>query len=176
CEELCLTLRQYTNIRHAAAKTELSLVAQLTTTLEKRPNIFIIVIDSLRPDYLGAYNPEVRFTPNLDSFARESVVMRHAYTQYAGTTLSEPAIWSGALLLHSHYMQPFAKVNSLEKLLLTDRYRMIVSYDSVLRQTVADTKDLVKLDADAPWNELEFSNTLEQFKAVVEDRADERPI
>ncbi|HEV3139795.1 MAG TPA: hypothetical protein VGY57_04740, partial [Vicinamibacterales bacterium] len=53
------------------------------------PHLFIIVIDSLRPDYVSAYNPRVAFTPAIGDFARDSIVMRRAYTAYSGTALSE---------------------------------------------------------------------------------------
>ncbi len=115
CGDLCRILRQYTNIRDAEAKTDVSLVDDLVATTTQRPNIFILVIDSMRPDYVGAYNPKVDFTPNLDALARESIALRNVFTQYAGTTLSEPAIWSGTMLLHAHYMQPFSRVNGSGK-------------------------------------------------------------
>jgi sulfatase-like protein len=171
CGELCQTLRQYTNIRHAEAKFNVDLVDQLARTTEKRPDIFIIVVDSLRPDFLGAYNARVDFTPNLDAFARDSFVIKNAYTQYAGTTLSEPALWTGTLLLHSHYLRPFDRVNNLEKLLKADQYRMVVSYDSVLRQTLSDSSDLVKLDTAKAWNEYEISSTLQQLESFLDNPA-----
>lgn len=177
CGEQCLVLRQYANIPHPVVNVELKLVDPLTQAREMRPNIFIVVIDSLRRDYVGAYNPHVDFTPNLDAFARDSVVIPNAYTQYAGTSLSEPAIWAGALLLHSHHLDYFPKVNSLEKLLNVDGYRMIVSYDEVLRQMLSDNKDLVKLDGDKRWNELEIGSTIRQLKGVLENGgSNERPI
>jgi len=37
------------------------------------PDIFIIVIDSLRRDYVGVYNPAADFTPNLDALAHDSL-------------------------------------------------------------------------------------------------------
>src|SRR5258707_172752 len=98
------------------ARAAVQLGAALQPARGPLPDIFIIVIDSLRPDYLGAYNPQADFTPRLDAFARDSVVMRNAYTQYAGTSLSEPALWAGALLLHAHYLRPFENVNSLRTL------------------------------------------------------------
>ena len=113
CGDFCRILRQYTNIRDTHIRAGVNLVEELTRAQGKRPNIFIFVIDSMRPDYLGAYNPEhVDYTPNLDALARDSVVFKNVYTHYAGTALSEPAIWSGALLLHTHFPEPFAKVNS----------------------------------------------------------------
>jgi glucan phosphoethanolaminetransferase (alkaline phosphatase superfamily) len=173
CGDLCRILRQYTNIREADARTDVMLVDPLTPTAGARPNVFILVIDSMRPDYLGAYNSKVDFTPNLDAFARDGVALRNVFTQYAGTTLSEPAIWSGAMLLHAHYMQPFSRVNSLEKLAKTDGYRMVVSYDTVLSQILSPSDDLIKLDGDKPlWNRFEACSTLQQLANTLDARAD----
>jgi hypothetical protein len=177
CGDLCRILREHTNIRNAEAIRDLDLVEGLAPTAGERPNIFIFVIDSLRPDYLGAYNPHVDFTPNLDALAQDSVVLRNTYTQYAGTTLSEPAIWSGALLLHAHYLHPFSKVNSLEKLANADGYQMIVSYDTVLPNLLSPNDDLVKLDTDKLWNEYEVCSTIEQTEHVLDTRRDKsRPV
>jgi len=171
CEAACKTLRQYSNIRKATIQNDLKLVNNLLPTSGPKPNIFIIVVDSLRPDYLGAYNPRVDFTPNLNSFARDSVVMRRAYTDYAGTSLSEPSIWSGSLLLHSHYAQPFEKVNSLEKLARTDGYQIVLSYDVILRQIIPPSEDIVKLDTDKKtWGAIEVSSTIEQLEKILDQR------
>jgi Sulfatase len=173
CGDLCRILRQYTNIRDAEAKADVSLVDELAPAKTHRPNIFILVIDSMRPDYLGAYNPKVDFTPNLDAFARESIPLRNVFTQYAGTTLSEPAIWSGAMLLHAHYMQPFSRVNGLEKLANADGYQMVVSYDTVLSQILSPSDNLIKLDGDKPlWNRFEACSTLGQLAKTLDARTD----
>ena len=178
CGDLCRILRQYTNIRDAEAKADVNLVDDLVPTKTQRPNIFILVIDSMRPDYLGAYNPKVDFTPNLDGFARESIALKNVFTQYAGTTLSEPAIWSGAMLLHAHYMQPFSRVNGLEKLAKTDGYQMVVSYDTVLSQILSPSDNLTKLDTDKPlWNRFEACSTLGQLASTLDARTDpSRPV
>ncbi len=169
CGDLCRILRENTNIRDAQANANLQLVDQLTSSRGERPNIFIFVIDSLRPDYLGAYNPKVDFTPNLDAFARDSIPVHNVYTQYAGTSLSEPAIWAGTLLLHAHYLQPFARINSLEKLARADGYRMVVSYDEILRQLLSPEDDLVKLDTDKKlWNQLDVCSTIRQAEPLFE--------
>lgn len=169
CGDLCRILREYTNIRDAEAKIDLRLVDPLVPTTANRPNIFIFVIDSMRPDYLGTYNPQADFTPNIDAFARDHIVVHNVYTQYAGTSLSEPAIWAGAALLHAHYMQPFAKVNSLEKLARVDGYQMVVSYDEVLGQILSPSDGLVKLDTDKKlWNQLELCSTIRQAKTLFD--------
>jgi len=178
CSEFCRILREYTNIRDARANRSVSLVDSLVRTGSKRPNIFIFTIDSLRPDYLGAYNPKADFTPHLDEFARESVVVHNAFTQYAGTTLSEPAIWSGTMLLHAHYLQPFSNINSLEKLAHADDYQLVVSYDTVLSQILSPSPDLIKLDSDKPlWNHFEACSTTEQLETVLDARTSlSRPV
>lgn len=178
CGELCRILREYTEIRGAQARVDLRLVDQLIPTRSERPNLFLFVIDSVRPDYLGAYNPKAKFTPNLDALARDSVVVRNVYTPYAGTSLSEPAIWAGALQLHAHFMQPFERVNSLEKLLKTDGYQMMVSYDEILSQILSPSDDLIKLDTDKKlWNQLEFCSTVQEAENALDHRTDPaRPI
>jgi len=178
CADLCRIMREYTNIRDAHATADVNLVDSLVPAHVNLPNIFLLVIDSLRPDYLGAYNSKVDFTPQLDKFARESITVHNVYTQYAGTTLSEPAIWSGTQLLHAHYIQPFSRVNNLEKLARADGYKMVVSYDTVLSQILSPDDDVVKLDSDKPlWNRFEVCSTLRQTASVLDARADKsRPV
>jgi hypothetical protein len=169
CGDLCRILREYTNIRDTQARVDVELVDKLTPATGARPNIFLFVIDSMRPDYLGAYNPRVDYTPNLDSFARDSVVFHHVYSQYAGTSLSEPAIWSGAMMLHAHYLQPFTRLNSLDRMLHADSYRMVVSMDEVLSAILPADDDIAKLDTDKKlWNEFELGSTLRQARAVLD--------
>ena len=176
CAELCLTLRQYTNIRQAQAKSDVQLVDDFRPSAGTHPNIFFIVVDSLRQDHVGAYNPRVDFTPNLDALAKDGFAL-NGFTQYAGTTLSEAAIWTGTLLLHAHYQQPFARLNNLEKLLLADNYQVLLSYDSVLRQLVTDRPELIKFDSEKPWNEVELSETMGKLKSFLDQRkADGRPV
>jgi len=167
CGDLCRILRENTNIRDAEVKDELRLVDELVASRSRHPNIFFFVVDSLRADYVGAYNSNVDFTPNLNALAHDSVVVHNVYTQYAGTSLSEPAIWAGAMLLHAHYQQPFAKVNGLAKLARADGYRMVVSYDEILRQVLLQ-EDVVKLDTDKKiWNQLEVCSTIRQLEPLL---------
>jgi Sulfatase len=169
CGDLCRILREYTNIRDTQARVDVQLVDKLTPATGARPNIFLFVIDSMRPDYLGIYNPRVDYTPNLDSFARDSIVFHHAYSQYAGTSLSEPAIWAGAMMLHAHYLQPFARLNSLDRMLHVDGYRMIVSMDEVLSAVLPADDGIAKLDTDKKlWNEFELGSTLRQARPVLD--------
>jgi sulfatase-like protein len=178
CGDLCRILRENTNVRDAEVFRDLQLVDRLAPAPGRDPNIFIFVIDSLRQDYVGAYNSKVDFTPNVDAFAADSTVIHNVYTQYAGTSLSEPAIWAGAMLLHAHYLQPFTRVNSLEKLATADGYQMVVSDDEILRQLLSPADNLVKLDTDKKlWNQLEVCSTIRQAEALLDGgRSGKQPI
>ena len=112
-----------------------------------RPNIFVIVIDSLRPDYLSAYNRDVTFTPSIGAFADDSIVMRQAFAPYTGTALSQPALWAGGLIPRRMYVQPFSAVNNLERLLELGQYRRYISVDEILSVILGDRSNVVRLDA-----------------------------
>jgi hypothetical protein len=62
----------------------------------REPNVIIIGIDSLRPDYLSYYNEQAPATPNADRFFAESIVFTNAYTPLARTYPSWVSILSGA--------------------------------------------------------------------------------
>ncbi len=172
CGDLCRILREYTNIRDTHIRGGVQLVSDLSQTRGQRPNIFIFVIDSMRADYLGAYNSRVDYTPNLDALARESIVFTKTYTHYAGTSLSEPAIWAGAQLLHTHFPEPFESVNSLRTLARTDDYELVASFDTVLKQLFAPTDALSKLDTDKQlWNQYEACSTVDQLENHLDSRA-----
>ena len=178
CGDLCRIMRQYANIRKPIVKNDVDLVSKFVPNSGPRPNIFIFVIDSVRSDYIGAYNPKVDFTPNIDKLAKDSIPIQNTYTQYAGTSLSEPAIWAGSMILHSHYQQPFHKIDGLEKLVEGDNYQMIVSWDVILRQILSPPSDIIKLDTDKPlWNNMEACSTVQQLETTLDHRKDtSRPV
>lgn len=62
-----------------------------------RPNIVLLVVDTLRADHLGSYGSTWNLTPNLDRFAEEGVTFRDALAQGPNT------INSSASLLTSVY-------------------------------------------------------------------------
>jgi hypothetical protein len=111
------------------------------------PDIFMLVVDSMRPDYLSAYNGAATFTPAIGAFAEDSIVMRRAFTPYAGTGLSEPAMWVGGLVPRLMYPKPFAPINNLDRLLHAGRYLRYVSIDEILDRTLEDRTGLVRLDS-----------------------------
>jgi arylsulfatase A-like enzyme len=180
CDALCQFALEQTNIPASAVVKlpNINLVQDLAPAGGKKPNIFIIVVDSLRQDYLSPYNPGVSFTPAIGAFARDSVVFRNAFTRYGGTTLSEPSIWSGMMQLHKHYVQPFSKVNGLEKLIKTDGYKPFVSVDTVLRVLLQPSQDMVKLDSNAEkWTNVDFCSTSKELvQRIDQGQSSGRPV
>ncbi|TDJ70682.1 MAG: hypothetical protein E2O39_09705 [Planctomycetota bacterium] len=69
------------------------------------PNIILIVVDTLRADYLGSYGFEGAISPNLDRLASESVVFEQCFAQAPWTKPST------ASLLTSLYPQVHGLTN-----------------------------------------------------------------
>jgi hypothetical protein len=157
---------------------EVKLVENLKRTTGDKPNIFIFVVDSLRPDYLSPYNSKVTFTPNVESFARESVVMQNAFTPYGGTVLAEPSIWTGTMQLHKQFVEPFYPMNALQKLVETEDYQPYITIDPVLKIIVKPSASIVELDKDKTnWQQLDLGGTLRELRAKMEAREDKtRPV
>jgi hypothetical protein len=132
-----------------------------------KPNIFLFVIDSLRRDYLSPYNPAVHFTPSIDEFAKDSVVFERAFTRYGGTGLAVPAIWAGGMLLHKQYVTPFDPMNALLKMLEADKYRRLMSMDSVAVQLIAPPPAEDELDRGVPVMKYRLCSTLEDLRGKL---------
>lgn len=168
-------LKHNTNLgRDAAARpADVRLVSDLQPTPGTKPNIFFFVIDSLRQDYVSPYNPAVDYTPQIERFAHDSVVLKNAYTRYGGTALSEPAIWVGAMQLHKQYVEPFYPMNNLQKLLETEGYESYISIDPILRMMLGKSSSITELDKDCKsWGDLDFIPTLEELEAKIDARPD----
>jgi arylsulfatase A-like enzyme len=58
------------------------------------PNVLLIVIDSLRTDFVGAYGGRAR-TPNIDALARDGLRFTHAYPEAMPTVPARNSILSG---------------------------------------------------------------------------------
>jgi hypothetical protein len=144
---------------------------------ERKPNIFVFVIDSLRRDYVSPYNPTVDFTPEIEAFAGESVVFNNAFTRYGGTGLSEPSIWMGGLMLHKQYITPFAPMNALQKLMDAEQYQQFVSKDTILQTVVGPSNAITELDAHIGTMNYEFCATLTELTGKLSARKDDaRPV
>ena len=61
-----------------------------------RSNVVLIVIDTLRADYLGAYGSEVE-TPNMDALAQRGVLFEHAYSHVPITVPSHSSMFTSLI-------------------------------------------------------------------------------
>ncbi|HUU00628.1 MAG TPA: sulfatase [Myxococcota bacterium] len=66
-----------------------------------RPPVIIVVADALRADVLGAYGAGPEVSPNVDAFARESVIFAEAWSAASWTRPSVASIMTG-LLARTH--------------------------------------------------------------------------
>lgn len=142
----------------------MDLVDALAPTAGAKPHIFLFVIDSLRRDYLSAYNSAVHFTPQLNEFAHDSVVFENAFTRYGGTGLSEPSIWAGGLMLHKQYVLPFAPMNALAKLVKADGYQPLISRDAILNTILGPWPGMTELDQDKQNMNYTLCGTLNELQ------------
>lgn len=60
-----------------------------------KPDIFLIHVDTLRPDHVGSYGSTLGLTPNMDAFARDAVVFRNAFAQSSWTRPSVATVFTG---------------------------------------------------------------------------------
>jgi arylsulfatase A-like enzyme len=64
---------------------------------DSRPNVIVIMVDTLRADYLGAYGFEGEISPNIDALAAESVQFDNCIAQAPWTS---PSVASFVTSLH----------------------------------------------------------------------------
>ncbi|MCX6552478.1 MAG: sulfatase-like hydrolase/transferase [Acidobacteria bacterium] len=175
-------LQRHTNISRTVTidVPELGVAPPIAPFAGRAPHIFIIVIDSLRPDYLSPYNPSVAFTPAVDRFAKDAgtVVFRKAFTRYGATGLSEPAIWTGAMVPHQQYPATLGRANSLQRLLQAQNYQGFVSVDGPLQSALAPWPGLIELDKGIPNMSYDARRSLEELESRLRSRppTEARPV
>jgi len=160
-------LQECTNIPRSVHidPVDVRFVPELSASSGPKPNIFIFVLDSLRRDYLSPFNPAVTFTPEIEAFAKDSVVFTNAFTRYGGTGLSQPSIWTGGMLPHQQYVTPFYPLNALQKLVDAENYRSFISIDTVLRIILKVTPSTVEIDRDVLTRDLTLRGSLTDLAA-----------
>jgi arylsulfatase A-like enzyme len=141
------------------------------------PNIFLFIIDSLRRDYVSAYNPQVTFTPRIAAFAKDSFTYDRAFSRYGGTGLAVPSIWAGALVAHKQYVTPFAPMNALAKLLDAGNYRRIITRDHITEELFGLEEGTSVLDYRVDEMMHTFCGTMTELKEELRSHAaDRRPL
>lgn len=67
------------------------------TTAQDRPSIFLITVDTLRADHLGAYGYRFDTSPNLDRFAADGLLFERCFSHAPTTRVSFASILTGFL-------------------------------------------------------------------------------
>ena len=70
------------------------------------PSVILIVVDTLRADFLTCYNPQALPTPNIDQLARDGVLFRNAVSPSPWTVPSMASMMAGVSPL-AHRMNSF---------------------------------------------------------------------
>ncbi len=69
----------------------------LSETLRDRPNVIVILVDTLRADHLGTYGADGARTPTIDALAADSVVFENAFSNASWTRASSASLLSSRL-------------------------------------------------------------------------------
>jgi hypothetical protein len=147
-------------------------VRPFAPTTARKPHIVLVVIDSLRRDYLSAYNPRVTFTPQLGKLAADSFVFDRAWTRYSGTLLAVPSIWAGGMVPHAFRQPQFQDRDALLKLLDGNDYRRVMDTDVVVETFNIRDKHLTELNPGHElWAATDFCTTVDTFRRLPQDRS-----
>lgn len=133
------------------------------------PHVFMFVVDGLRRDYLSPYNRTVSFTPAIDALARDSFVFRNAFTAYAGTWLSMPAIWTGSAVTRG-WGRIFPRLNALGELIGGGGFDFVIN-DFTVANLLRPTLERTFLDPEIPSVKTDLCRSLQS----LQDRLASRP-
>lgn len=94
---------------------------------KKGLNVILLVVDAWRRDSLGCYNATSINTPNIDNFAKNSVLFRNAIAQSSTTINSAPSMFCSIYPSeHGYFNYKRAisnKLNTIAELLKNEGYR-----------------------------------------------------
>ena len=138
----------------------------------RKPSIFLIIVDSMRRDYLSVYNPQVAFTARIGELAADSFVFERAFTRYAGTALAIPSIFGGGMVPHMVLQKEFVRRNTLLKLLDVNDYLRVMDIDTHVVDLVPRDGRLVELDRGKGTMEIDLCGTIDELeRKLPKDRA-----
>jgi len=81
-----------------------------TESVTERPNILLITVDTLRPDYLSIYGYQEHTTPNIDELGNQGVVFDKAYCNVTWTTPSMATTLTGLLPTQHGFRSTFDRL------------------------------------------------------------------
>jgi arylsulfatase A-like enzyme len=102
----------------------------MATPRNGRPNVLLIVLDTVRADHLSLYGYERRTSPNLEAWAKEGVLFRNAISASDITLSTHGSLftglypsWHGARLVPQHDPEPLnPSFHTLAEILFENGY------------------------------------------------------
>jgi Sulfatase len=149
---------------------DIDFVSPLKPAEGRKPHVFLIVVDSMRRDYVSAYNPAVTFTPELGKLAADSFVFQRAFTRYSGTGMSVPSIWAGGMIIHVVQQPAFARRNTLMKLVEANDFTQMMTVDNIVEDYVARDAKLRRLGGEIGKTEFDACRTLRELERALDAR------
>jgi hypothetical protein len=149
---------------------DIDFVSPLKPAEGRKPHVFLLVVDSMRRDYVSAYNPAVTFTPEIGKLAADSFVFQRAFTRYSGTGMSVPSIWAGGMIIHVVQQSAFARRNTLMKLVDANDYAQMMTVDNIVEGFIARDAKLQRLGERMGKTEFDACGTLAELERSLETR------
>ena len=87
-------LARLARLARAAALCALFLLPAGCSPAPAGPSIVVVTVDTLRADHLGSYGYFRDTSPNLDRFARKSLLFENVYSTAAATLPAHVALWT----------------------------------------------------------------------------------
>jgi hypothetical protein len=140
----------------------------------KAPHVFVLVVDSLRRDYLSPYNPDVTFTPAIADWARDSFVFRNAFTPYGGTWLAMPSLWTGSAVTRG-WGRIFSRINALESLITGAGYDLAIN-DFTVEGLLKPETTRTFLNPGVPSVDTDLCSNVVALQAHLKERAAATPV
>src|SRR5216684_4246533 len=147
----------------------LLLIACLLLTVPKAlaagnpaPNVVVITINTLRPDYVGCYGYKQIRTPNIDALAADVVRFEHAYPPVPVTLLAHTTIFTGTYPMLSG-MHDFSanKLNPQQPTLASVLKEHGYTTGAVIGSAVLDSRFGLNHGFDFYYDHFDFNRLLE---------------
>jgi arylsulfatase A-like enzyme len=107
-------------------------------TRESRANVILISLDTLRPDYLGCYGNPNQYSPNIDSFASESLLFQNVYSSSNWTLPAHASLFT-SLYSTDHQIVPRSWGGSAYVSFENDYYYLTEAFKEANYVTLAHT-------------------------------------
>jgi choline-sulfatase len=166
------------------------LLLRSTTESREKPNLFLILIDTLRADHLGSYGYARPTSPNIDELARKGVRFDRAYSAASWTNPSILALFTGLYPSDAWEPQEHKEAIKLAVPWDVDTIAEILSVNGYLTMAASDHPGinhelfgqgfdiyLNLLHVDGPWSEwreTDSEKVLKQLHTLLEGRPDQR--